>query len=468
MRRKFLVVTSVILVFTLTLVSCATQDTPEVAQNENLVQTMVAMAFTQTEIAQLQQEQMSPTDTPEPTAEVVPSIDEPEETQTVEEDIEEEEEAILISHNIIPGEPGWVNKWFYDTDASKNAEGGFVTGGDDFVANLWERPFTESDMVYRPDLDINKTEISEDINFYYVTLFLNDTHPEDGFPGSYGIEIDTDRDGRGDYLVIVQNPTSSTWDIAGVSAYEDVNNDVGGLYVMRPNSSYSGNGYEHVLFSINELSDPDLAWARIDLKSSSVTIAFKKSLIGGSTTFVWGVWAAESLLDPSMLDLHDHFTQTEAGSPYQSHTTYPLKSINLVDNTCRETYGFVATQPISGLCTVPVQNSPTLQISAQTGSISGVAYDDINNNGIRDTSEPLTIYAGSLDAPITISLHQDSCSGPVLASTGEATFNFSGLVAGDYCVTISGGSTMTTPSAFSFYLPPGGSQYLEFGFYVIQ
>ncbi len=466
MRRKIIVLITIVQLLALGLASCAQQATTAPEQNESFVQTMVALAFTQTEIAQLQQEQMSPTDTPESTAEVLPSIEEPEETQMVEEEIEEVEESTPISHNIIPGEPGWVNKWFYDTDASNNADGGFVTGGDDFVANLWERPFTETDMVYRPDLDINKTEMSEDTNFYYVTLFLNDTDSEDGFPGSYGIEIDTDWDGRGDYLVIVQNPTSSTWDIAGVSAYEDLNNDVGGLYIMRPNSSYSGNGYEHVLFSINDLTDPDLAWARMDVNASSVTIAFKKSLLGGSTAFVWGAWAAESLLDPYMLDLHDHFTEAEAGSPYQSHTTYPLKSINLVDNTCRETYGFVATQPIAGLCSVPVQNTPTA--SPQTGSIYGVAFDDLNNSGVRDAGEPLTIYAGSLDAPITVSLHQEGCSGPVLASTGEATFNFVGLVTGNYCVTISGGSTMTTSNAFSFYLPPGGAQYLEFGFYVIQ
>ena len=66
-----------------------------------------------------------------------------------------------------------------------------------------------------------------------------------------------------------------------------------------------------------------------------------------------GVWAADSLLEPGMIDLHDHYTLDEAGSPYQAHAEYPLAALNLVDNTCRETYGFDATTPIAGLCYSP-------------------------------------------------------------------------------------------------------------------
>ena len=35
---------------------------------------------------------------------------------------------------------------------------GLNNGGDDYVANLYERPFTEEEMIYRPDIDINKAE----------------------------------------------------------------------------------------------------------------------------------------------------------------------------------------------------------------------------------------------------------------------------------------------------------------------
>jgi len=57
-----------------------------------------------------------------------------------------------------------------------------------------------------------------------------------------------------------------------------------------------------------------------------VTLAFKKSLVGAGT-FVWGVWAADSMLDPALIDLHDNFTDAAAGSPYQSHSNYPLRPL---------------------------------------------------------------------------------------------------------------------------------------------
>lgn len=73
----------------------------------------------------------------------------------------------------------------------------------------------------------------------------------------------------------------------------------------------------------------------------------KKTLVS-QDTFVWGVWAADQLLKPDFMDRHDHFTQSEAGSPYTSHGNFPLKAVNLVDNTCREIYKFEATSPIPG------------------------------------------------------------------------------------------------------------------------
>ncbi len=394
-----------------------------------------------------------------------------EEAATIE---ETEAPTVEVVHNLAPSEPGWINKWFYDTNSSVNAGKGYVNGGDDFVANLFERPFTETEMVYRPDIDINKTEMSEDSNFYYVTIYLNGQNPSGGLQGIYGIEIDWDRNGRGDLLVIADHPSSTTWDIAGVSAYKDPNHDVGGTSIMRPDASYNGDGYEQVVFSMDVLDDPDMAWARVDLSTPpSITIAFKKSLTAGYGTFVWGVWAAESLLDPALIDLHDNFTQAEAGSPYLNHSTYPLKAINLVDNTCRETYLFEATTPIPGLCYIPEQPTPQPSPTAtptttpttpppQPVTIYGVAFDDTNDDGNRDTGEGLTYYS------VTISAHPNSCTNAAVRTTTAKSFNFTGLDAGTYCVKITGGSSMTTPSQYTFTLAPGASQYVEFGFYVVQ
>ena len=467
MKKSLFKLAALLLAFALILSACDFPVSQDSGIDAEMAQTMVALAFTQTAIAEAAQ----PDETEAPL-----ETEAPEETEAI---VEETEAPTEITHNITPGEPGWVYKWFYDTDASKYA--GYVTGGDDFVANLFERPFTESEMVYRPDVDINKTEISSDNTFYYVTIFLNDQNPDGGLQGIYGVEIDADRDGRGDLLVIVDHPATTSWDIAGVSAHTDLNHDVGGSSIMRPDSGYSGDGYENIVFSMDVLTDPDAAWARVNLGSPpSVTLAFKKSLITGYSTFVWGVWAADSLLDPAMIDLHDHFTDTEAGSPYQTHSNYPLAAINLVDNTCRETFGFDATAPIPGLCYVPEEPTPEPTQEAPTpqqptpeeerGTISGIAFDDTgvsgdldsDNNGEYEAGEPLTIYS------VTIYLHQNSCSAAIYRTTSSKSFSFTGLPAGTYCVRISPSGAMTTSSSYIVNLPAGGSRFVEFGYSVVE
>ena len=406
--------------------------------------------------------------------EAVEEEEEQEEQETTEEPVQEEtsveEETIEVTHTIIPGEPGWIYKWFYDTDASKNAGSGYVTMGDDFVANLFERPFTETEMVYRPDLDIYKTEISSDDNFYYVAIYLNSLHADGDLQGIYGVEIDSDKDGRGDLLVIVEQPTSTSWDIAGVSAHTDLNHDVGGSTIMRPDSGYGGDGYENVVFSSDVLDDPDKAFARVALGDPpSVTIALKKSLVD-SSTFVWGVWAADSLLDPALIDIHDNFTDTEAGSPYESHSNYPLAAVNLIDNTCRETYGFEPTVAIPGLCVQPeiptATPEPTdtqVPPTPEPGTISGVVFRDINGNASRDSGEPLWAYSS------TVTLYSgSSCSGTAINSTTEKTFSFTGLAAGTYCVKITApDAAFTTATTQPKTVGQGESKYVEFGLKII-
>ena len=450
------------LVLALVLSSCSFPSSGSQDADEGIVQTLIVMGLTQT--AMVEEQDVEPVIT-----EITEAPTESEETEV----IETLPEPTEISHNIKPGSPGWINKWFFDTSSASTASGGYVTGGDDFVANLYERPFTANEMIYRSDIDIQKTEMSEDGTFFYVTIYLDDYHPQGGLQAAYGVEIDEDRDGRGDLLVIADRPTSTEWDIAGVSVHRDANNDVGGSKIMRPDTGYSGDGFEQVVFSSEVLTDPDTAWARIATGSPpSVTIAFKRSLVS-KDTFVWGVWAADSLLDPALLDLHDHYTQQEAGSPYPSHSTFPLAAVNQVDNTCRETYKFEATDPIPGLCYTPQKPTATTQPPATetepppeeteppTGDITGVAFDDMNNNGVRNDGEPLTVYS------VTITLRQGSCGGTVIATTNSKSFSFSGLAPGSYCVSISPSGSMTTPSSHTVTVPAGGSIYIEFGYYVI-
>ncbi|MFU8826081.1 MAG: hypothetical protein ACNA70_01170, partial [Brevefilum sp.] len=431
MKKRWLVLLTILMLMAIGLGACSQSGASEEVLAEQMAETMIAIAFTQTAMAEPPPAAIEPTQ-PQPT-EALPTESPQEEAPLDEETIAPTE----IVHQITPGNPGWIQKWFYDTNASLTASGGYVNSGDDYIANLYERPFTEGEMVYRPDVDINKTEISEDNTFYYVTIYPNGTHPEGGLQAAYGVEIDEDLDGRGDLLVIADRPSSAQWDIAGLSVWRDSNNDVGGQSILRPNDNYQGDSYDQELFSITMLTDPDAAWARVSQGSPvSVTIAFKKSLVNRST-FVWGVWAADALLDPSLFDHHDHFTQAEAGSPYASHSTYPLKALNLIDNTCRETYKFEATEPIRGLCHTPEPPPPTptptpIPTAVPLGSISGLAFDDLNNNGVRDAGEPLTIYSSD----VTFRLHLGSCSNPQIASSTSNPFTFANLLPGVYCVRI--------------------------------
>lgn len=447
MRKSIVLFFSSALMLSIILTACQLTSSTDADYEEMVVSTMVAMASTQTALAETQETEKV--------------------TEVPTEEITEEETSapIEVTHNITPGEPGWINKWFYDTDASQTG-GGYVNMGDDFVANLFERPFTEGDMIYRPDVDINKTEMSEDGTFFYVTIYLNGTHPDGGLKAAYGVEIDTNWDGRGDLLVIADRPTSTEWDIIGVSVHKDPNSDVGGSKIMRPDTGYNGDGYEQVVFSMDVLDDPDAAWVRITTGSSpSVTIAFKKSLVNNKSELVWGVWAADSLLDPALIDLHDNFTEADAGSPYSSHSNYPLAAVNLVDNTCRETYKFEAEESIPGLCYKPEPKptvTPTYTAEPQLGSITGVAFDDLNNDGDRDSGEPITVYS------VTITLHSGSCSARAMSTTSSKTFSFTDLAAGTYCVKINPSGSMTTPSSYTVDVPAGGSKYVEFGYYVVQ
>ncbi|HOE70838.1 MAG TPA: hypothetical protein PLE10_04800 [Brevefilum sp.] len=459
MKKAFLVTIALLILFSLILAACNLTGASTDESAVHLAETMLAVAITQTAIAQIQAPEVA---TQEPLPPTLVPTEIPIEEVIVEEQAATEEDTIVpteIVHHVTPGNPGWIHKWFYDTDSSKNADSKSVTSGDDFTANLYERPFTETEMAYRPDVDINKTEISEDNTFYYVTIYTNGTHPEGGFQAAYAIEIDEDLDGRGDLLVIADRPSSSEWDIAGVSVWRDGNNDVGGQTILRPDTGYSGDGFEQELFSINVLTDPDAAWARVSAGSpASVTIAFKKSLVT-RTTFVWGVWAADTLLDPTLFDHHDHFTREEAGSPNKSHSTYPLKALNLIDNTCRETYNFSASSPIRGLCYSP-EPTPVPTTAPQFGYITGVAFDDYNSNKKRDPEDPLTSYS------VTITLRTGGCSGAIAETTTAKEFSFGPLSPGAYCVSIVPSGSMTTPSAYSFTLNANETIHLPFGYQV--
>ncbi|BBB49542.1 hypothetical protein Pelsub_P2773 [Pelolinea submarina] len=261
--------------------------------------------------------------------------------------------TVEVVHAITPGNPGWVSQWWQDTDSSGTASQNRASGGDYLNQNLLERPFTAQDMTYRQDVDLGKVEISQDNTFYYFLLHLDGVHSQSGMLSAfYGVELDLDKDGRGDLLLWARGDGNTTWNIEDVFVYSDENNDVGGLRAMLADAPSSGlNGYEKALFSPENLGDPDAAWKRVDPSDSSVMqLAIKKSLMSNASTFMWSAWADDGVIDPGKFDYNDQFTLNQAGSPLSGAADYPLKAIFLADNTCRLAYGYEETSDASWLC----------------------------------------------------------------------------------------------------------------------
>ena len=366
----------------------------------------------------------------------------------------EQATATAIVHNVTPGEISGVSKFFFDTDSSTSAANKTATGGDDYYSNKYERPFSQTDMVYYPDLDILKAEIAQDDNFYYITITVKGLNPTTkSLTGTYGAELDLDLDGRGDFLFYCDLPNFTEWKIDTVHAFEDRNNDIGGSRPTYPESGLAGDGYETLIFSTSLLDDPDGMWCRQRSGNEvKVDLAIHKPLIGSPVTFAWGVWADLGVKQPGWFAYNDYFTVEEAGSPISSNPNYPLKALHSLDNTCREAFGFEPKIEIPGMCFVP---------APKNGTVSGLAFLDGNNNGIKEANDPLVQTA------ITIRLLQGSCgtSTSVVAQSNSSSFSFT-VPPGTYCLTITPSSNMTTPSSYNINIEGGKTIFFNFGYVV--
>ncbi len=251
----------------------------------------------------------------------------------------------------------------YDVDSSGTGPQHRTPYGDAYDLNLFERPFTQKDMTYLPNVDIVTFQLSLDDAWYYVFVTLIGTNPNDPINIDYGVEINKNRDGFGDTLIWAQPPYTTTWSTNGLKVYTDPNHDTGGASPVKsdakPGVPYPGDGYETVIFNQGQGADPDLAWVRIDPQNSSIVeFAFKTTLAGKS--FMWGAWADAGLKDPTKFNYNDRFTEAEAGSPIAASIYYPIKSIYAVDNTCGAAVGFKPTGYEPHLCsiTAPVVKKP--------------------------------------------------------------------------------------------------------------
>jgi hypothetical protein len=225
-------------------------------------------------------------------------------------------------------------------------------GSDIFVKNLFERPFNANAMdTYFPYIDIVNTQGYIDDTWGYATITLSGVDANGHLPAKYGVELDLNKDGRGDWLILVSNPSSTDWSTQGVQAWRDTNGDVGGKTPIVSDNSAGGNGYETLVFDQGKGSDnPDGAWDRISsADNKTIQIAFKLSMIGNPKFYTMGAWAGTDL-NPAMFDYNDHITHLQAGDPDSNVQFYPIKALSEIDSTCRLIIPFDPAATAPGLC----------------------------------------------------------------------------------------------------------------------
>lgn len=237
----------------------------------------------------------------------------------------------------------------YDVDSSGTAPEKRAPYGDSYNINRLERPF-QQDMSYVSDLDILTARVSQDDNWFYVSIKLIGQDPNNSLGINYGVELDTNHDGFGDYIIWARPPYTSGWDTVNVSIFADKNRDTAGLSPEKSDAPLNGDGYETQIFHGGAGdADPDMAWVRMNAGAdATLQFAFKKSWSG--TVFMLGVLSDAGLKDVTKLDYVDRFTEEQAGSPIKDKKYYPLKALFAVDNTCQEAFGFKPTGYEPKLC----------------------------------------------------------------------------------------------------------------------
>jgi len=242
-----------------------------------------------------------------------------------------------------------VNSYLVDYNSVDYADEG-VTYGDQFRANILERPFTSVEMVYQGYIDIIRVNLKVSDVWTFVIIYLAEDLPDSGSM-KYGFIIDHDENGRGDLLIQTGLPANAEWSVQDVQIYQDLNGDVGGESPMindPPDETL--NGYEVLIFDSGEGDDPDLVWTRRNPdERNSLQIAFKNSLIG-NTGYLWSAWADDGLKAVDYRDYNDRFTEESAGSPYPGSPLYPITQLYSIDTTCRSYFGFTPVGNEPGLC----------------------------------------------------------------------------------------------------------------------
>lgn len=344
-RFKSLLVSSLIILFFIS--SCGSPDSANEADFQQAVDAAVETTLTYVAAQALNADVPTETEPAPADTEIPPTETNFPPTETVSIDPTPE---VIITHEMVPDAPTGRDAFVSDLSSYDNALEK-STLGDYYQLNRVERPFSAGEMDYFGDLDLVRVDMDAKSPWFYITFVLADDLRETG-DLHYGIELDLDANGRGDYLIWAALPADTGWTVAGVQVLEDGDGDVGGIYPAFMNEPDPDlNGYETVIFDAGLGEDPDLAWVRRDPDYlNQIQIAFKED-IPGLLGFLWSAWADNGLMDPGMFEYNDQFTFEEAGSPTDEEIYYPLKEVAQVDSTCRSWYGFTPLGHEPGLCT---------------------------------------------------------------------------------------------------------------------
>lgn len=272
--------------------------------------------------------------------------------------------------------------------------------GDTYRINRFERPFLQN-MIYVSDLDIVSFNLSEDADWYYVSIELSGTDPNNSIGINYGVEIDLNGDGFGDYIIWAHPSYTKQWDTGTVQVFIDSNHDSAGASSKQSDAVFDGNGYDRLVFdgARSQNDDPDLAWVRMDAgQYATVQFAFKKSLIGSS--FLIGVISDAGLKDISRFDYNDYIREADAGSPVRTNPNYPLELLYAVDNTCWQAYGIQSAANQAKSC--PTEALPTSTLRPPSNGLPPNALPTLSSTVlVIDTTEPAPPTNTELPPPPT-------------------------------------------------------------------
>jgi hypothetical protein len=245
----------------------------------------------------------------------------------------------------------------FDVESSGTGSEKRAPYGDSYNINLLERPFLQ-DMTYIPDLDIKSFNFSQDDVWHYVSIKMIGVDPNSALGINYAVELDTDKDGFGNFIIWATPPYTNEWTTENIQVNADQNHNTSGISATKSDAPYSADGYETLIFDGAQGigDDPDLAWVRmVSEENATIQFAFKRSWAGN--IFMAGVLADAGLKDVTKLDYVDRFTEQEAGSSVRDKKYYPLQALYSVDNTCREAFGFAPTGEENMICPVITQPS---------------------------------------------------------------------------------------------------------------